>query len=172
MFLDQTRLWFSKGAEGDHMLAFIELSLDDTFKILDENSHTFAVRSTIGSSAIFRAKSRTDMALWRTALEGRSETVSENNLIAMADDHICQQELDRVEDNFRSLSSLSEFRGTLCNRYWFLGLLSSAYMLSLISHALTTDTCGCDFETTLLTVMKTIFSASGNMPRTSSCATR
>jgi hypothetical protein len=115
--LDQTRLWISKGQESDHALGFIELAEEDTVKYIDENAYTFAVRNVHGSSTALRAKSRSEMSYWKSAIETRASSVSENGLIAMAESHIGQHEFDRVEDNFRSLSSLSEFRGALCNRY-------------------------------------------------------
>ena len=116
VYVDQTRLWYSKGMEGDPCLTSLELSLHDAVKVTDENTYTFTVRDVTGSIATLRAKSRGEMTQWVTVIEQRSATVSENNLIAMADDHICDQEYDRSEDNLRSLSALSEFRGTLCNR--------------------------------------------------------
>lgn len=116
MFVDQTRLWLSRGAEGDHALSYVELAAVDAFVTVDEGSYAFAVRSVTGTSTVFKAKSRAEMKEWRVAIEQRSDAVSENNLIAMADDHIAQNELDRVEDNMLTLRSLSEFRGTLCNR--------------------------------------------------------
>lgn len=117
MYLDQTRLWYSKGMEGDPSITSLELSLHDAVKIVDENTYTFTVRDVTGCITTFRAKSRAEMTQWVTTVEQRNCSVSENNLIAMADDHIAEQEYDRSEDNLRSLSALSEFRGTLCNRY-------------------------------------------------------
>lgn len=117
VFLDQTRLWFSKGLEGDRSVSFLELSSDGAFRVVDEASGTFLVKTSDGSWTPFRAKSKAVMNQWTAAIEGRSDFVSENNMIAMADEHISAHEYDRVEDNFSSLSAIGDFRGTLCNRY-------------------------------------------------------
>ena len=116
-FLDQNRLWYSKGHEGDAHLAYFELGQESCARAVDENSNTFTVTGTNGSKMTLRTKSRNQMMQWVKAIESRYSFVSENNLIAMADDHISMYEYDRVRDNFSSLRTLSEFRGTICNRY-------------------------------------------------------
>ncbi len=116
MCLDQTHLWFSRGIEGDNMMTALRLADSSATQVVEESTSTFSVKTRELSTVMFRAKSKQDMLYWKSAIEERMHRVSENNLIAMADEHVDNYERSRVTDNFLSLSQLSGFKGVLCNR--------------------------------------------------------
>jgi hypothetical protein len=117
VYLDHTRLWYSRGVEGDNTPAgYFEIADNANVSTYDENTNAFSFMSADGTVVVFRAKTRAEMNSWKSALEGRKKLTSENTIVYMADDHIAHYEESLSEDHFWSLSCLSGFHGTLCNR--------------------------------------------------------
>ncbi len=95
----------------------LRLADSSATQVIDESTLTFSVKTRELSTVMFRAKYKRDMLYWKSAIEERMHRVSENNLIAMADEHVDHYERSRVADTFLSLSQLSGFKGVLCNRF-------------------------------------------------------
>jgi hypothetical protein len=137
-FLDGHRLWIAKGTEGfqdssglPSQLSYFDLSLP-SISGGDANGSTASTTCTVtyneaectfdvvdlqeGVSTTFKAKSKTELISWRSAINARSELASENNLIYMADEHVVSYETYREDINFRALPYLKGLSGTLSNR--------------------------------------------------------
>ena len=116
--MDRSGVWLSKGIEGESMPpAYFPFADNLQLKIVDENTCIFSFMCSDGVCMVLKAKSRSEMSSWKSTLENRLHLTTDNNLIYMAEEHIAHNNNFATMQNFRNLSLLSDFKGTLCNRY-------------------------------------------------------
>jgi hypothetical protein len=108
------KLWIAKPQDTERMFSFIPLDKDT--KVEEEGSHSFSISSPDNpQKTVFRAASKEELEWWTKAIRHRESQPAENEMIQLADAHICDEEWYFALEDIHTMCRCARFEGALVN---------------------------------------------------------